>query len=69
MKVRAIFESNRTRVVLEAETEAEMKMLGVLGTELAAEVSFRHEGHASYGKVASVSVELQPRSLRDPEAA
>lgn len=60
MKVRAIFESGVTRVVLVSESEAEMKMLGVLGENLAASARQYHEGHVSYGKVKSIEVTLEP---------
>jgi hypothetical protein len=50
MKVRAIFESGVTRVVLIAEGEAEMLMLGVLGGEMVATAQVRHEGHYSHAK-------------------
>jgi hypothetical protein len=59
MKVRAIFESGTTRVVLSAENEAEMKMLGVLGSDLRATVEAQQEGHFSYGKVRSIEVTLE----------
>jgi hypothetical protein len=62
MKVRSIFETGTTRVVLIAETEAEMRMLGVLGTEMAATAIVHHEGHASYKKVSSIQIELTPKA-------
>jgi hypothetical protein len=61
VKVRAIFESGVTRVVLVAESEAEKRMLGVLGTDMAATAVVQHEGHSSYQKVSSIQIELTPK--------
>jgi hypothetical protein len=65
MKVRAIFETDGSRVVLIAEGDAERRLLGVLGTNVHAEVSVTFDGHFTHQKASSVSIELT--SLPDPK--
>lgn len=70
MKVRAIYESGRTRVVLEPENKAEGYLLASMGEQLVASAAIQWDdtGYRNGGALKAVAVTIEPAPPAAPPA-